>query len=95
MEREQNQLEQEIEQLVERRPLRERLKELFKKHGFTVATVVTAVGITIGVLAKTLVDGVSAAANGIKTVGKKVGDGLKELGKKIGSIPPGPGWRDR
>ena len=53
------------------------------------ATVVTAVGITIGVLAKMLADGAGAAANGIKTIGKKVGDGLKELGKKIGAILPG------
>ena len=54
-EREKNQLEQKREQLVERLPLREqarirfktlieRLKVLFKKHGFTIATVVTAVG---------------------------------------------------
>ena len=49
----------------------------------------TAVGITIGVIAKILADGASAAANGIKTVGKKVGDSLKELGKKIGTILPG------
>ena len=77
------------EQIAEKLPLRERLKDLFKKHGFTIATVVTAVGITIGVLAKILADGASAAANGIKTVGKKVGDGLQELGKRIGSILPG------
>ena len=49
----------------------------------------TVVGITIGVLAKILADGAGADANGIKTVGKKVGDGLKELGKKKGSILPG------
>ena len=76
---------------MERLPLRERLKELFKKHGFTVATVVTAVGITIGVLAKILANGASATTNGIKTVGKKVGEkqeGLKELSKKMGSILP-------
>ena len=89
LEQEQNQLEQEREQIEERLPLRERLKNLFKKHGFTIATVVTAVGITIGVLAKILADGASAAANGIKTVGKKVGDGLKDLGKRIGAIFPG------
>ena len=65
------------------------LRDLLKKHGFTLATVVTAAGITIGVIAKILADGASAAANGIKTVGKKVGDGSKELGKKIGSILPG------
>ena len=74
---------------MERLPLRERVKDIFKKHGFTLATVVTAVGITIGVLLKILTDGASAAANGIKNVAKKVGDGLKELGKKIGSILPG------
>ena len=79
----------EREQLAEKLPLRERLKDLFKKHGFTIATVVIAVGITIGVLAEILADGASVAANGIKTVGKKVGDGLEELGKKIGSILPG------
>ena len=85
----QDQLKQEKERILEKVPLRERLKELFKKHGFTLATVVAAVGITICVIAKILADGASAAANGIKTVGKKVGDGLKELGKKIGSILPG------
>ena len=83
------QLVREREQIAERLPLRERLKDLFIKHGFTIATVVTAVGITIDVLTKILADGASAAANGIKAVGKKVGDGLKELGKKIGSILPG------
>ena len=76
------QLEQEREQIAERLPLQERLKDLFKKHGFTLATVVTAVGITIGVVTKILADGAGAAANGIKTVGKKVGDGLKRWAKR-------------
>ena len=89
VEQEREQAIQEREQIVERLPLREQLKDLFKKHGFTIATVVTAVGITIGVLAKILADGASAAANGIKTVGKKVGDGLQELDKRIGAILPG------
>ena len=100
VEQERERAVQEIEQIVERLPLRERtrirlqtlrerLTALFKKRGFTIATVVTAVGITIGVLAKVLADGASAAANGIKTVGKKVGDGLKDLGKRIGAILPG------
>ena len=71
------QLENERERIVEKLPLRERLKELFKKNGFTIATVVTAVGITIGALYKILKDGASAATNGIKDVSKKVGDGLK------------------
>ena len=100
VEQEREQAVQDRERFVERLPLRERarirlqtlrerLTALFKKHGFTIATVVTAVGITIGVLAKILADGASAAANGIKTLGKKVGDGLKELGKRIGVILPG------
>ena len=84
-----NNLNRRENRLKKRLPLRERLKNLFKKHGFTIATVVAAVGITIGVLAKILADGASAAANGIKTVGKKVGDGLKDLGKRIGAILPG------
>ena len=76
---------------MEKLPFREKIKELFKKkkNGFTIATAVTAVGLTIGVLYKILKDGASAATNGIKDVSKKVGDGLKELGKKIGSILPG------
>ena len=62
-----DQLVQEKERILEKLPLRQRLKDLLKKHGFTLATVVTAVGITIGVIAKILADGASAAANGIKT----------------------------
>ena len=65
---------------------------LLTKYGFsiaTVGTVVTAVGIKIGVLAKILADSASAAVNEIKSVGKKVGDGLKDLGKRIGAILPG------
>ena len=45
-----DQLEQERERIVEKLPLRERLKAFFKKNGFTIATVVTAAGITIGAL---------------------------------------------
>ena len=96
VEQEREQAVREREQIVERLPLRERariklqtlrkrLAALFKKYGFTIATVVTAVG----TIAKILADGASAAANGIKTVGKKVGDGLQELDKRIGAILPG------
>ena len=63
VEQERERAVQEREQMVERLPLRERarirlqtlrerLAALFKKYGFTIATVVTAVSITIGVLAK-------------------------------------------
>ena len=84
-----DQLEIERKRIVEKLPLRESLKEFFKKNGFTIATVVTAAGITIGALYKIPKDGASAATNGIKDVSKKVSDGLKELGKKVGSILPG------
>ena len=72
------QLEQEREQLVEKLPYRERIKALFKKYGFTVATVVAAVGIAIGAIYQLLKNGASAATNAIKDVSKEVGDGLKE-----------------
>ena len=62
-------------------PLRERLKEIFKK-GFTVTAVLLAVGTTIAAVVKYL-------TNGITSVFKAVGNNLKELGKKIGSILPG------
>ena len=64
-------------------PLRERIKEIFKKYGFTVTAVLLAVGTTIGVA-------VSSLTNGLKSVAKGVGNGLQALGKKIGSILPGP-----
>ena len=41
-------LENEREQLVEKLPLRERIKELFKKYGWTLTAVLLAVGATIG-----------------------------------------------
>ena len=57
-----------LEQERERLPLRERIKELFKKYGFTFATVVAAVGITIGALYQLLKNRVSAATNAIKDI---------------------------
>ena len=62
--------------------LRDRIKEIFKKHGFTVVSVVTAIGVVIGVI-------VSNLKAGLTKVAKGVGNGLKELGKKLGEILPG------
>ena len=62
--------------------LRDRIKEIFKKHGFTVVAVVTAIGVVIGVI-------VSNLKAGLTKVAKGVGNGLKELGKKLGEILPG------
>ena len=62
--------------------LRDRIKEIFKKHGFTVVAVITAIGTVIGVI-------VSNLKAGLTKVAKGVGNGLKELGKKLGEILPG------
>ena len=76
------QLENEREKLVEKLPLRERIKEFFKKHGFTLTAVLLAVGTTIGVIFDKITKGVNSVA-------KDVSNGFKELGKKLGSILPG------
>ena len=62
--------------------LRERIKEIFKKHGFTVIAVATAIGTVIGVIVSNLKAGLTKVAKGL-------GNGLKELGKKLGEILPG------
>ena len=62
--------------------LKDRIKEIFKKHGFTVVAVVSAIATVIGVI-------VSNLKAGLTKVAKGVGNGLKELGKKLGEILPG------
>ena len=62
--------------------LRDRIKEIFKKHGFTVIAVATAIATVIGVI-------VSSLRAGLAKVAKGVGNGLKELGAKLGQILPG------
>ena len=75
-------LENERDELEERVSLREKVKNIFKKYGFTVAAVFLAVGTVIGVI-------VNSLTKGLKTVAAGVGNGLKELGKKIAGILPG------
>ena len=75
-------LENERDELEERVSLREKVKNIFKKYGFTVAAVFLAVGTVIGVI-------VDSLTKGLKTVATGVGNGLKELGKKIAGILPG------
>ena len=72
----------EIEVIEERLPLRQRIKEIFKKYGFTAIAVATAIATVIGVI-------VSNLKVGLAKVAKGVGNGLKELGKKLGEILPG------
>ena len=75
-------IENERDEIEERVSLREKVKNIFKKYGFTVAAVFLAVGTVIGVI-------VNSLTKGLKTVAAGVGNGLKELGKKIAGILPG------
>ena len=75
-------LEAENERIEERMSLRDRVKLIFKKYGFTVFAVVSAVGLVIGVI-------VSNLEKGLTSLGKGVGGALKIIAKKIGEILPG------
>ena len=63
-------------------PLRERIKEIFKKYGVTVTAIVIAAGVTIGAV-------VGSITNALKATGKALGKGLKDIGSKLASILPG------
>ena len=63
-------------------PLRERIKEIFKKYGVTVTAIFVAAGVTIGAVIDTI-------TNALKSMGKKMANGLKTLGSKIASLLPG------
>ena len=51
-------------------PLRERVKEIFKKYGVTVTAIVLAAGVTIGAV-------IGAITNALRATGKALGKGLK------------------
>ena len=63
-------------------PLREEIKEIFKKHGVTVTAILLAAGVTIGAV-------VGSITNALKATGKAMSAGLKEIGAKLGSLLPG------
>ena len=63
-------------------PLRERVKEIFKKYGVTVTAIFLAAGVTIGAVIGTI-------TNALKKLGKELGKGLKALGAKAASALPG------
>ena len=75
-------MEREVEAVEERMSLRDRVKAIFKKYGFTVFAVLSAVGAVIGVI-------VSNLKSGLSRLGKGVGNGFKAIGKKLGEILPG------
>ena len=77
-----DQLERANEEIEQRMTIRDRVKAIFEKYGFTVLSVATAVGVVIGVTVANL-------KNGLTSLGKGVGNGLKTIGKKIGQILPG------
>ena len=75
-------IDRENEAIEERLSLRDRVKVIFKKYGFTAFAVLSAVGAVIGVI-------VSNLKSGLSRLGKGVGKGFKAIGKKLGEILPG------
>ena len=74
-------LEREVEEIDQRMTLRDRVKTIFRKYGFTVLAVASAIGLVIGVIVANL-------KNGLTSLGKGVSNGLKTIGKKLGEILP-------
>ena len=72
----------ENEAIEEKLSLKQRIKEIFKKYGFTIIAVSAAVATVISVI-------VSSLKSGLTKVAKGVGNGLKDLGAKLGQILPG------
>ena len=74
-----------LQTLVEEResalPLRELVREIFKKYGMTVTAIFLAAGITIGAV-------IGSIIKALKATGKAMGGGLKAVGSKLGSLLP-------
>jgi len=68
-------LNTQIEERERALSLRERIKEIFKKYGVTVTSILIAAGVTIGAV-------IGAITNALKSTVKQFGNGLKEIGKK-------------
>ena len=75
-------LQTQIDEREKALPLRERVKEIFKKYGVTVTAIVIAAGVTIGAV-------IGAITNALRATGKALGKGLKDIGSKIASALPG------
>lgn len=75
-------LQTQVEEREVAQPLQERIKEIFKKNGVTLAAIVLATGVTIGTV-------VGAITNVLKATSKAIGNVVKEVGTKVGSILPG------
>ena len=81
-EEEMERLAPQIQEREEALPLRERVKNIFKKYGWTLQAVALAVGVVLSALAL-------AGLNGLKAGTKALGNGLKAIGQKLGSLLPG------
>ena len=68
--------------LEDRRSLREKIKEIFKKNGLTVTAILLAAGATIGAV-------IGVITNALKKLGKGLANGLKTVGEKAASALPG------
>ena len=75
-------LEPQIQEREQELPLRERVKNIFKKYGWTLQAVALAVGVVLSALAL-------AGLNGLKAGTKALGQGLNAIGQKLGSLLPG------
>ena len=71
-----------MEREEQKLPLRKRVKNIFKKYGWTLQAVALAVGIVLSAVAL-------AATNGLKAGTKALENGLKAIGQKLGSLLPG------
>ena len=65
--------------------LRERVREIFKKYGVTVVGLFLVAGAVIGVVVGVLTKRLGEVASVVR-------DGLKAIGKKIGEMLPGALW---
>ena len=71
-----------VDERVAEMPLRERVREIFKKYGVTVTAISLAAGVTIGAV-------VGAITNALKSMGNQLANGLKTVGAKAASALPG------
>ena len=75
-------LQTQVDERVAEMPLRERVREIFKKYGVTVTAIFLAAGVTIGAV-------VGAITNALKSMGNQLANGLKDVGAKAASALPG------